>query len=370
MALRTSVIARLLVMGMILMGLLIPLSMVESVVSERTARRDAVVTDVSATWGGPQIIAGPVLVVPYQCTITDTDGKSRLVTGRATFLPEALNVEGSLDPQIRGRHFFKTVVYSSHLTVSGRFSPPDLSAVVRNSVQPLWSDAVVSLGVSDPRGIARRVTLNWAGVDRPLEPGVVDSGVLASGLHARVDVTGPAGAKAAIPFSMGLELNGTRDLRILPAGNDTSVRLTSSWPHPGFVGASAPTSPTVDAAGFAAAWNVPYFGRGFSRAWIDAGLDREKMRAQAEASAFGVNLVQPVDIYQQSERAVKYAVLFILFTFVVFFLFEVVRARLIHPVQHVFVGSRCASSICSWCPSRSTSVLIRHTPAPRSPRRH
>ena len=158
------------------------------------------------------------------------------VTGRATFLPEALNVEGSLDPQIRGRHFFKTVVYSSHLTVSGRFSAPDLSAVVRNSVQPLWSDAVVSLGVSDPRGIARRVTLNWAGADRPLEPGVVDSGVLASGLHARVDVTGPAAAKAAIPFSMGLELNGTRDLRILPAGNDTSVRLTSSWPHPGFVG--------------------------------------------------------------------------------------------------------------------------------------
>ena len=38
-----------------------------------------------------------------------------------------------------------------------------------------------------------------------------------------------------------------------------------------------------------------------------------------------------VDIYQQAERAVKYAALFVVLTFVVFFLFEVVRARLLHP---------------------------------------
>ncbi len=48
--------------------------------------------------------------------------------------------------------------------------------------------------------------------------------------------------------------------------------------------------------------------------------------------------MQPVDIYQQAERAVKYASLFIVMTFVVFFLFEVVRARLLHPVQYVFIG--------------------------------
>jgi inner membrane protein len=51
-----------------------------------------------------------------------------------------------------------------------------------------------------------------------------------------------------------------------------------------------------------------------------------------------VTLVQPVDIYQQAERSVKYAALFVVLTFVVFFLFEVVRARLLHPVQYVFVG--------------------------------
>src|SRR4029079_2464053 len=109
------------------------------------------------------------------------------------------------------------------------------------------------------------------------------------------------------------------------------------WPHPGFVG-TAPQERAVDVSGFKATWDVSYFGRGFPRAWSDPGVDREKMRNQAEASAFGVRLVQPVDIYQQAERSVKYAALFIVLTFVVFFLFEVVRARLLHPVQYVIVG--------------------------------
>jgi len=338
MGLRTSVIARLVVMGIILMGLLIPLSMVQSVVSERTARRDSVASDVSSTWGGSQTVAGPVLVVPYQCTVTDHDGKIRMVTGRATFLPESLNVQGSLAWQIRGRTFFKTVVYSAHLVVTGRFSPPDLSAVTRGDVQPLWKESVVSLGVSDPRGIAKRVALDWPGGDHPFEPGIVDNGLMASGLHAPVDLTALSGSKTAIPFSLTLDLNGSPALRVLPVGNDTTVRLSSSWPHPGFIGAPLPQSRSVDTTGFTAQWDVPYFGRGFSRAWTDAGLDREKVKTQAETAAFGVSLVQPVDIYQQAERAVKYAVMFIVLTFVVFFLFEVVRARLLHPVQYVFVG--------------------------------
>jgi inner membrane protein len=338
MFLRTSVIARLVVMALILMGLLIPLTMVQSIVSERTARRDSVISDVSATWGGPQTIVGPLLVVPYQCAIIDQDGKARPVIGRATFLPETLNVRGALAPQVRGRNLFAAVVYSAHLTVTGRFSPPDLASVTRGPVQPLWNETIVSVGVSDPRGVAKRVTLNWAGTDQSFEPGVVDSGVLTSGLQTRVDLSALAGSKTPIPFSLTLDLNGSRDLRVVPAGNDTAVSLASPWPHPSFIGAPLPQSRSVDGSGFNAEWEVPYFGRGFSRAWIDAGIDREKMRNQAAASAFGVSLVQPVDIYQQAERAVKYAAMFIVLTFVVFFLFEIVRARMLHPVQYVFVG--------------------------------
>src|SRR5262245_34033570 len=93
MNIRTSVLARLIVMGIILLGLLLPLSMVEGVVSERTVRRDSVATDISSTWGGSQVIAGPMLTVPYECTIVENDGKTRQLIGRATFLPETLNLQ-------------------------------------------------------------------------------------------------------------------------------------------------------------------------------------------------------------------------------------------------------------------------------------
>jgi inner membrane protein len=67
-------------------------------------------------------------------------------------------------------------------------------------------------------------------------------------------------------------------------------------------------------------------------------MNRDELFQAALASAFGVSLVQPVDIYQQAERAVKYAALFVVLTFLVFFLWEVFHASLLHPVQYTFVG--------------------------------
>lgn len=67
-------------------------------------------------------------------------------------------------------------------------------------------------------------------------------------------------------------------------------------------------------------------------------MNRDQLAGQAQASAFGVSLVQPVDVYQQAERAVKYALLFIVLTFLLFFLWEVFSATLLHPMQYTFVG--------------------------------
>ena len=53
---RHSVTARLLVMGGLTLGLLIPLTWVQSTMTERAARRNDALADVGATWGGPQTI--------------------------------------------------------------------------------------------------------------------------------------------------------------------------------------------------------------------------------------------------------------------------------------------------------------------------
>ena len=71
---RTSAIARLIVMGALLVALLLPLSMVQSVVTERASRRGSVVDEVSATWGGVQTVGGPVLTVPYRYSWVEGTG--------------------------------------------------------------------------------------------------------------------------------------------------------------------------------------------------------------------------------------------------------------------------------------------------------
>ncbi len=88
--------------------------------------------------------------------------------------------------------------------------------------------------------------------------------------------------------------------------------------------------------GFTANWNVFYFGRNFPQAFRE--IDRPNAQAELGRSAFGVALFQPVDHYQKSNRAIKYAVLFIALTFLAFFLFEVIYKLKIHPLQYLLVG--------------------------------
>jgi inner membrane protein len=336
MNLRTSVLARLITMGVLLMGLLVPLSMIESVVSDRAMRRQTVTEEIGAAWGGPQRISGPVLVVPYRYVVNEP-GRQREVFGRASFLPESFDAEGVLEPETRRRTLFTATVYRAHVKITGHFSRPDFSKVTSMPVTPMWNDATVGIGIADPRGLSKRVSLTMNGREAPFVPGGSDTCLFASGLKVSTPLGETSQEGATLPFAFELDLNGTRDFRLLPSGSDTAVQVTSTWPHPSFAGAPAPAH-TTTGAGFTANWRVPYFGRGFAPAWTDAGLDCEKLKNQADAAAFGVSLIQPVDIYQQSERAIKYASLFIVLTFALFFLCEIVRSRLLHPVQYLFVG--------------------------------
>jgi inner membrane protein len=333
---RNSAIARLGVMAVITIVLMVPLALVETTVSERASRRAASVGEVSATWGGAQVLGGPVLIVPYSVTWIDNAGRTQRSLCRAVFLPQEVHVEGNLRTEIRKRGIYGVVVYHTDLKVTGRFRRPDT-----NWIRPLpdvdWDHATLSVGISDPRGLTRRASLEWRGQEVPFTGGTPDIGLFRSGISAAVpranDAAGPD-----LPFALTLSLNGTRDVSFLPAAEETTVALGAAWPHPSFVGTALPETRQIGKDGFTARWQVQDFGRPYPARWTSAEMNGEQLAAQGNASAFGLSLIQPVDIYQQAERAVKYAVLFLVLTFLVFFLWEVFRATLLHPVQYVFVG--------------------------------
>ncbi len=335
---RHSVTARLLVMGGLTLGLLIPLTWVQSTVTERAARRNDALADVGATWGGPQTIAGPVLAIPFTVQWTDQSGRQQRALHHALLLPRDLHVDGRLVTEMRSRGIFEVPVYRATLRVSGTFPAPDLSPLHLQAEAIDWAQASIQLGIADPRGIVRRASLSWRGQPQPMTGGTIETGLFRTGLRAALPTLENLPVNAALPFDVTLELNGTRDLRVMPAAEETDVSIASSWPHPSFTGSPLPETRRISAAGFDAQWRVQDFGRPYPARWTTATMNQEQLSAAAASSAFGVSLVQPVDIYQQSERAVKYAALFLVLTFLVFFLWELFSATLLHPMQYSFVG--------------------------------
>ena len=335
---RTSATARLLVMSVLGILLLVPLWWVGGIVSERASRRAAAIEEVSATWGGPQTIGGPVLIVPYTVTWVDNFGASQRATARALFLPRSVQIDGQVTTELRRRGIFEVPVYRTTLKVTGVFARPSLSWVRPVPKQIDWDQATLQVGLGDPRGVARRAALQWQGRESQFLGGADEVGLFRTGLHAAVPLPDTESPETDLPFAFTLELNGTRDLRFLAAAGETAVKLASPWPHPSFSGTALPEARTVTGDGFTAQWRVQDFGRAYAGQWTSAEMNRDLLASQAAGSAFGVSLIQPVDIYQQAERAVKYAALFVTLTFLVFFLWELFSATLLHPMQYAFVG--------------------------------
>jgi inner membrane protein len=336
-----SAIGRLAVMALLTLFLMVPMTMVDSLVTERTARRNEAAKEVGESWGGAQTVSGPVLVVPYTQTWTDEKGRSQSASGQAFFLPAEVRIDAVLDTQLRRRGIFDVIVYTTKLKVEGRFVRPGLEWLRPVPAEIRWSDAMVTVGVSDPRALTRRASLEMPAANGSASAfvgGLTDVGLFNTGIRAPVHGLDAIQAGASLPFAFTLELNGTRDIRFLPASEETTVNLSSAWPHASFMGARLPEVRSTGSGGFTAQWHVPDFGRAYPSRWTAHEMNREQLAAQAVASTFGVNLSQPVDIYQQAERAVKYAVLFIVLTFLVFFLWELFRVALLHPMHYVFVG--------------------------------
>ncbi|MBA3641635.1 MAG: cell envelope integrity protein CreD, partial [Acidobacteria bacterium] len=334
---RTSALSKLAVVAGIFFVLLVPIILIYSLVAERTSRRDEASDVISGEWGQPQVISGPVLTVPFSYTVAGKNGQQETLSDRAVFLPEVLQIDAELTTEIRKRSLFGVPVYRARLRLTGHFKPPDVGTVFSRGYTVSWKEARLSMAVSDPRGIAGPVGLVWNGSDQNVTPGVAEPSLGAAGVSAAVTGLENQDGKT-LPFALTLELNGTKTLQVVPLGDNTTVAMRSPWPHPGFQGAPLPVKHTIGADGFTADWSVPYFGRGFPSAWRRAAMNQEQLTKSIHYAAFGVTLVQPVDIYQQTTRAVKYAAIFIVMTFVIAFLWEIIGGVMVHPVQYLFIG--------------------------------
>ncbi|MBI3851085.1 MAG: cell envelope integrity protein CreD [Verrucomicrobia bacterium] len=345
---RCATVFKLAGVAVLILLLLIPLSMVRSVLHERLGRRNEAVADITSSWGRDQKLVGPVLIVPYRHPVkswkeqpTGAGKIERLevvdmVVANAYFLPTNLTITGDIAPKQLHRGIYQAVVYNGKLKFDGQFARPDFSSLRLEEKNVMWDDALVAFAIPDLRGVKETLNLKWGASTYPLLPGSKLRG-FPSGVFASVG--GLRGSDAVIPFQLELALNGSGGLRFAPVGAQNTVTLTSPWPDPSFDGSFLPTERKVTRNGFDATWQVSYYGRSYSQQWTDqdatAGLNSDA----AEASFFGVNFLSGIDAYRNTERAIKYGVLFIVLIFAAFFLFEMLAALKIHPFQYAVVGA-------------------------------
>jgi len=361
----------------ILIGLLlsIPLFCVWLMVYDRQSQSETARASIAEGWGGPQLVAGPLLVIPYRATVTETveEGgrpvvRSRQVWQELTLSPEAAAMETAIDPERRQRSIYEAVVYAAAMKGKARFAMP--ADLARFGVAPpdlALDRAELRFGLGDPRGLygqPPRVSVN--GQPLRLQPGGGTPSTNRAGFFAWLDATGLAGAPIEVDFAYDFRGNGW--LALAPQAGDTRWTVTSSWPHPSFQGGFLPVERRVGADGFSATYRIGNLALGQSLVATGAA-ESAGARPMPSDPTLGVpagsyearvNLVQPVDLYSQVDRAAKYGFLFIGFTFLAFLLFDVIGGVRVSAVEYLLVG---ASLILFFVLLLAFAEVIGFTPA-------
>ncbi|MEK6199396.1 cell envelope integrity protein CreD [Psychrobacter sp. P11G5] len=169
-----------------------------------------------------------------------------------------------------------------------------------------------------------------------------------------------------IKIIIDLPLSGISSLNTVPTGQSFTLAMQSNWHAPNFIGKALPNMKNFTSNGFEANWQNEYLTVAnnqrlsqclstpnnqcsvISKAGNPLGIDDVVLVEEGAATSrsansthlnsFGVSFAEPNDVYLQTERTLKYALLLILVSFGTFFLFEVIKSSRIHPIQYLLVG--------------------------------
>ena len=332
--LKTSLIFKISTIIVISLLLMIPTGLIKSLIQERESIQNEAITEVSSKWATNQSLIGPMLSIPYDKIVKEFSEKTKTeklvkVPDFIHILPSELTIKGDVHPEKRYRGIYEIVVYTAKIQISGEIPLAELKSQDIAPENIHFDKAEFVIGLSDLRGLEKQVQLKWNNHNINFDPGVTSTQVIKTGIKAPVGLT--LNDTLNHKFLLNIDLKGSQSLYFTPVGKTSDVELNSSWNNPSFNGAFLPDTREINQNGFHSHWNVLHLNRNYPQIWVGD-------RFSIDPSAFGVDLILPVDSYQKSYRSIHYAILFILFTFLVFFFIEVLNSVFIHPVQYLLVG--------------------------------
>ncbi len=360
---KTSISARMITVGILILLLLIPLSYVTNLIKERQYRQKEVVNEINKKWGEEVLLYGPILKVPYKSYKTKKvfDQKSNRyreeiteIIKEAYFFPDTLDISSNINPEEKKRGIYKTAVYSSNINVTGSFISPDFSEQDIKVEDILWEKSRLIVKTSNLKGVSSLIeiqfnknkypltskykgTLHSASLGKETDLYHVNSertydGSILHRLESKFIAKEDMPTKNKVNFSMKITINGSKQVQFVPIGKETNVSIVSNWKTANFIGEFLPyNSDKISEDGFNAKWKIIDINRPFPQQYFNA-------IPNVKEYAFGVNFMIPVDEYQKSERSSKYGFLVIGLTFLIFFLLQTISKVSIHPFQYLMIG--------------------------------
>ena len=346
--------------GIIGIVLVIPLMMVYALVWDRQEQSNVAQNSIAAGWGGPQVVVGPVLVIPYTANSVETVDQNGRQTTRTVQLtkelflsPETNTLSTNLKPDRKKKSIYESVLFVAENSGTARFAlPADFAryGIARDALN--LAGAELRFGISDARGLQADSKVVVNGTSLELQPGKGLAASGGSGFFTFVDWD----ASTPMEVSYKYAIRGNKTLTMVPRGGETKWDVKSSWPSPSFAGDFLPTQRNVKSSGFTSSHAVTNLALGQALVLTDdiappspvniKRYDSVEMTGVNTASTGGgqsqaatIGLVEPVDLYSQVDRSVKYGFLFIGFTFLAFLMFDVVAGAKVAAAEYLLTGA-------------------------------
>lgn len=315
--------AKMIMVGILTLILLIPLTLVQDLINERSVRQKEVISETTSKWGNSVYFYGPILKIPYKYPIS---GRNNY----AYFFPEKLNNKSEVTMvKPLERSIYKSNVFSTKMQFDGKYSNPDLVSKGIPAENMYWNRAKIMIRTTNLKSLKDEVKMKIGNQNLTFES--VANATNDSIESLETNYFDYQSLQNNATFNFDISFNGSKQIKIVPIGKTTDAKITSNWNSPNFNGNFAPISREITAKGFTANWKILHFNRPFAQQYFEVLPELGKY-------AFAVDFITPVDEYQQNERASKYGFLVIGLTFLVFFLIQSISKINIHIFQYSMIG--------------------------------
>ena len=277
--------------------LLIPMAFLFGVIDDRESYKNEAVQNVEKSWAGIQVLSAPKMLL--------TIGKDKKNPKQELELGN-YDIKVKINTEIRKKGIFKVPVYTADVLINGHFKNP------YGSIKNIKSE--LSFDVSDTKGFVEAPKFKIGNE----APKTVDDNNYTKMLTTNSNI---------IPFEIMYKLRGLNLLSVEPKGTVSKILISGNWKDPSFEGDFLPQNRSVTNKDFTAEWSIPKI------ATVKSGEYSSSARAT-------VSLLTPVDNYRMALRSVKYAFLFLLLTFVAYYVFEITQKKNtpIHLILYMLMG--------------------------------